>query len=497
MLHVRCLQVAIASRERHRARRCWGVCASPYNHIVVSDLHLGGGGHANELTQFLAWYAAHPADERPWRLVIAGDGIDFLHAGLADEEHTEERAIATLETIVQDNRTTFAALAAFVADGHELVFVGGNHDAELHWDGVQARLRGLLSALFVERLSGRTADLAMVRAFEARVRFCRWFFLEPGALYVEHGHQYDELCSFENVLYPVGPDERIETPVSHVTLRKFNELVHRMDLAKAEYWGLGDYVRWAVSLPRRPLMRCLFTYVTSPRWLFGLERRMVAPKGEIGRVVRDRVREIEAAFGLEESTLARLDGNKKAPAGRRWTFGLTMLFYDQLLLFGLCLTLLTGCLVTPLSSLWRGALTVGLLVATYFLSRHFAKKRDVEPNEKLIAGAEAVAKVVDVPYVVFGHTHIPLVRDASRSTKYVNTGSWTYEEGRTHFVVTAQRAALVRWAGTGRPVVFQCVDQSSPSLAGSTSSISSSACAGLSASAMTSSLPDPSSGPTL
>ncbi len=447
------------------------MCASRFEHLVVSDLHISGGGHDDALVDFLTWHHDHPpGDDRAWRLIVAGDGIDFLHASLDADEHTEERAIATLESIVARHRETFAALAAFVGRGHELVFVGGNHDAELHWDGVRARLRGLLLELYVERLKGRTTDVAKIHAFFTRVRFCPWFFLEPGALYVEHGHQYDELCSFEHVLYPVGPDERIEAPVSHVTLRKFKDLVHRLDLSRVEYWGLGDYLGWAASLPRRPLFESAVTYLSSPQWLVGLARRLARPRGEVGRIVGERAEEIEREFGLDDTTLARIDANRRAPAGRRWTSGLTMLFYDQMALFGLSLALLTGCLVTPTSAITRAAIGAVVVGGTVLFSRRLARRRSVTAHDKLVDGARAVARIVDAEHIVFGHTHVPIVAPASDTSTYVNTGSWTHEGGRTFFTLHGHDAALCRWSTElGRPVRLESANApAGPALAPST-----------------------------
>ncbi len=430
------------------------MCASRYNHLVVSDLHIGGGVHVAErrLAEFTNWYASHPVDGRPWRLIIAGDGIDFLHASLGDghEDNCEDQAVETLEAIVGEARSTFEALAAFVAEGHEVVFVGGNHDAELHWDRVQTRLRSLLSEILVERLRGRTADVAVIRSFELRIRVCRWFFFEKDVLYVEHGHQYDELCSFENVLYPV------EAPLSHVTLRKFRDLVHRLD-PNFEEWSLVDFLRWAVALPRLALVKSAVTYLQSPKWLFGLERRMSRPRGEAGQVVKDRIREIVEAFGVDETMLARLDENHRAPAGRRWTSGLTMLFYDQIALFAMCAMLLTGCTVAPLSFAARAAFGSVLLGSTVIMSRRLGRRRSVAAHDKLVDGARAVARVVDVPWVVFGHSHVPAVSHVADETTYVNTGSWTNEgsHGLSHFRQTAGEGGLFRWNPlTGRPDSF-------------------------------------------
>src|SRR5258705_9759597 len=66
------------------------------NLLVLSDLHIGQDMNGlsrfralrqiarldHELCAFLEYYATHPSDGRPWRLVLAGDIIDFMQVNL-------------------------------------------------------------------------------------------------------------------------------------------------------------------------------------------------------------------------------------------------------------------------------------------------------------------------------------------------------------------------------------------------------------------------------
>ena len=37
-------------------------------------------------------------------------------------------------------------------------------------------------------------------------QFCPWFYYQEDLIYIEHGHQYDEYCSFDYLLHPVAPN---------------------------------------------------------------------------------------------------------------------------------------------------------------------------------------------------------------------------------------------------------------------------------------------------
>jgi hypothetical protein len=78
--------------------------------------------------------------------------------------------------------------------------------------------------------------LELKKLAHERIHFVPWFYLAPGLLYVEHGHQYDEYCSNLRILYPVLPKnpERIELAISGFTMRYFAARIQNIDPAAME-----------------------------------------------------------------------------------------------------------------------------------------------------------------------------------------------------------------------------------------------------------------------
>src|SRR5207302_666413 len=71
-------------------------------------------------------------------------------------------------------------------------------DVEFYWDSVQQAFRDIL----VDKM-GPIEDRP---AYERAIQFHPWFYYQEGLCYIEHGHQYDEYCSFDYVLNPVEPE---------------------------------------------------------------------------------------------------------------------------------------------------------------------------------------------------------------------------------------------------------------------------------------------------
>ena len=63
--------------------------------------------------------------------------------------------------------------------------------------------------------------------------------------------------------------------------------------------------------------------------------------------------------------------------------------------------------------------------------RHY-RESDLKTDELKVAGR--VADLLRVPFVVFGHSHVPEASQAAASTRYFNTGSWT-AGGLTHLCI--------------------------------------------------------------
>ncbi len=267
--------------------------------LVLSDVHLGSDlndfGHPirrsrvidEDLVKLITHYRTVPPPSERWRLVVAGDFIDFVGmavraAGveLATERSDEERqhglgnavdhVRVKLGLVVERHRAVFDALARFVADGHALAFIHGNHDLEFHWDAVKDDLRFLLLA----RARTTQTDAIDGPAFESRIVFHPWFFYVAGLAYIEHGHQYDAFCASEYVMAPLSATDprRIARSVSDVLLR----FVVRPTLGMREYGhdkhGVAHYLLFAMRLGVEGLLRLTGRYASAVGELFRLRR---------------------------------------------------------------------------------------------------------------------------------------------------------------------------------------------------------------------------------
>ncbi len=124
--------------------------AAPVRHMILSDVHLcTGNTYADTATgATVARYLRQLAqDEEPLELVFAGDTFEFLQVrpSAADQLHwSEPNSLARLAAIVHAHPDFVEGLRQFLHHPqHRLTFLIGNHDFELHYRGVQARLREL------------------------------------------------------------------------------------------------------------------------------------------------------------------------------------------------------------------------------------------------------------------------------------------------------------------------------------------------------------------
>lgn len=468
------------------------VASFSHNLLVLSDVHLGSDlvHHAQpdapqraraserrkrDLLGFLDYYRTHRQGGRSWRLVIAGDFIDFvgmsvLPAAEYETEPTEEElmhglggawdhALAKLRLLMRHEVEVMTSLARFIAAGNSLVIVRGNHDVEWHWDAVQQAFRDELSGL---------AHFA-----PEQLEFLPWFYYEEGRIFIEHGHQYDAYCSFEHVLNPVSPADprRIARSLSDVLLRYVVRPTRGMTEAGHAAAGIVDYLRFAASL--------------GVRGMFGLARRFAASTWALVQLWREHVS--EAAKRIQHDQELRLGalGRKQKVQVEKLkallrlqtppiTKSLFAIFASVMLdrvFLAFVGVLAAGAIWTWAPSRLQGVaatlLAVGLLAGVGYLWRRL--RDTIEPSAELRERSALVARLFPAALVVMGHTHLPEKHAASESTTYVNLGAWAeddVEEGRkpnlpatrTHLVVAeTEEKALVElytWRDEG-PAVFR------------------------------------------
>lgn len=465
--------------------------ASPIESLLVfSDVHLGSdlndGGPSvprstaidRDLVSLLAHYREiDPPHADRWRLVVAGDFVDFVGMSIdlrdGDEVSTEptpaERVFGLggaedhvrlkLKRAAARHPDVFAELAAFVAKGNVMTLISGNHDLEMHWDGVRDDFCALLAHGDLTK-----EDVA------ARVEFEPWFFHREGFVFIEHGHQYDPFCATPYVLAPLSPldPRRVLQSLSDTLLRYIVRRTPGMKEYGHETRGLTSYISWGLMLGVRGtsglfarFFRAMLTLGAIAKaykseigaWLHEEHERRLARHAEMKRVSKELLR---AALSLHVE-----------PIGGTLRGVLASVMLDRLAVFVVMVSALV-CTFVWRAHLGGYALPVTFALLALWAALHVWLSRgrpSVDPADVMSTRAGEVVKLFPASFVVMGHTHVPLTKPLGEAI-YVNLGSWAEEElgpgentasayraARTHLVVyergNRHEAILYEWTAEG------------------------------------------------
>ncbi len=175
--------------------------------LVISDLHLSAGtmidGKKNfledfhldkELIDFLEFYSSKDNAAREVELIINGDLLDLLavpYVPFFDDEFWSEKAgIAKLEMILAAHRGVLEALNKFISvKKKKIIYIIGNHDAELILPGVQKVLLDEIDEKFRDN-------------FQIWNQLDKAYIPEKG-IHIKHGHEYEiahHFCKKDNIL---------------------------------------------------------------------------------------------------------------------------------------------------------------------------------------------------------------------------------------------------------------------------------------------------------
>lgn len=163
--------------------------------IVVSDFHLGAGrqgvnGAINDHEDFvsdrafvdmLEYYRTAEYADAEVELILNGDTFEFL--GLTDPDDpdpdviTARKSLAKVDQIIDGHAELFDAVRTFAdGDRRSVTVMVGNHDQDLLFEEVQARLKARVHP-------------------DLRILPDVYFF---DGVHLEHGHQHDRHNSFES-----------------------------------------------------------------------------------------------------------------------------------------------------------------------------------------------------------------------------------------------------------------------------------------------------------
>lgn len=414
--------------------------------LLISDLHLGShlkprmrgeyvhlAAHIDHsLPRFLDHYAAAGR----WQLVINGDFIDFWNIEVGEDRlRGEELAVHRLHAVLDGYPGVEDALIRFLAAGNLLTFVVGNHDAEFLYPKVRAALVGRLYAGLGDQATAITHTGSPRLDELDRVRFVPWFLLEPGGVWIEHGHVFDAACHTGQMLAPTRGGRLVQS-LAEVATRTFTNAMPEIDYDAADkFISPWDYVRWAWARGVRFILYAISLYL---RMTF----RLLALWARTGRVDREgqdthaaKLEKIARNAGLQMSTLTALQSMAPPPASATVAGVLRITALDAVLSVLSCLAVGAG-----LNALVGGPRGLGLVLGAIlgFLSiRHLGRRRKRRAvPEEMAKVALDVGRATDVPLVLMGHSHLGTI-ERGEGVLYANSGCWL--DG-SHLVVRRDRA---------------------------------------------------------
>lgn len=441
---------------------------SGHNLLVLSDVHLGSDlihcaqpdaprhdgvqdRRDRQLASLFDWYREHPHGGRPWRLVIAGDFVDFvgmsvaaptskMHTPLDPDDLTlglggaEDHTIHKLRCVARRHRSVFESLARFIQAGNTVIVVRGNHDVDFHWPSVQDE--------FVRQL-------AMHAPIErGRVEFAPWFYYEKGRVFVEHGHQYDRYCSYEHVLHPISPRDprRSSRSLSDILLRYVVRPTRGLLETGHERAGVLDYIAFGLRLGIGGAISLFTRFARAVATLFVMWHEHAS---EGARRIREhherRMADLAARLDVQLESLRALASLQRPPVTRSFGSLTLAVMLDRILLSLIAVS--ATALVVWLAPWAHGLIAAGLICLTLGgTAAALAPFRDhIDPSSELRERATRVARLFPAAFVVMGHTHLPEVRTEGSESTYVNLGAWNEDDpsaadasSRTHLVVHAE-----------------------------------------------------------
>jgi UDP-2,3-diacylglucosamine pyrophosphatase LpxH len=359
--------------------------------VFLSDTHIGGPAgtdifaSAAELTSLLEDLDRH---QGPVALVLAGDFLDLLRMGDAGRGQDLVADIVSRP----EYQGLFAALRAFrQAAGHRVVYMVGNHDAEVWWNpGIQRSLRG----------AGLVDAFAL--SYSASFRS-----LPDQLVYCEHGNQFDPSSTIADYANPL--DTPVDAHVMAELVRPIGSgarIGRGLDLREVSYvFPLAAHPGPAEWVAGRIFYR-FFDQVL--RWLLVLLAILVAAY---------------AAYGALAVLRGRSSGGP--PALRSVLLEVS---YD--------LVVLVFALVVVFLISRRTAGHAVAILASRFPGPAFGRRWEEVAIRELLQDDRpppmaGVSSSLEIAVFVSGHTHAPaiseLVRADGRTTVIANTGCWLRE----------------------------------------------------------------------
>jgi UDP-2,3-diacylglucosamine pyrophosphatase LpxH len=379
--------------------------------LVVSDLHLSAGHEAegNQLEDFGSdqefaalldeVIAESGRDGADVELIINGDAFEMLQvpheetfdpAAVYPPERylssSEADSILKMNIIIGGHQAFFRALADFIQVGpprRSVTFIKGNHDVNIHWAGVQDRIRQAMGAM------GQRRPLL---AFEER-RISR------EGIYVEHGNQYadgvDRVADMEEPHDHDKPGQLAIPLGSYFVMNVFNKV------EREKYWIDGV----------KPIT-ALVWYALA--YDFRFAAKAIAT---LARALPDILG--QAVFAVDEDSAEALASELEDPAQVEEL----ATRYEEDEAFRAQFNAQVASVLSPAPGL-PGAAAFSVTEMPDPVGMGDQVRERVNSSLYAMAGRRAAEEGVQL--VTFGHTHDASVEPLPEGGVYINSGTWTW-----------------------------------------------------------------------
>ena len=330
-----------------------------------------------------------------------------------------EKSLFKIKKIIEDHPLWFEALREFIYHGHEVVFIIGNHDLEMHYPDVQ---NAVLEALQINE------------TLASSVRFTEWFYISQNDTLVEHGNQYDPYCVCEDPINPFTYGYNYKTmrlPFGNLACRYItNGMGFFNPHVDSNYiMTLSQYVRFFVKYIIRAQPLLMVT------WFWGsivtlyvsfLDNLATQAKNPLR--VEDRVEEIARKAKAEPRMVRELKELFVNPARQSPILLARELWLDRAFL--IILVFIFAFLIISMiqkvfniSFFWMFIPLFLLIPFFIFYSKSIISNvsKYKEPDEKILTMASAIT---GVNRIVFGHTH-QVRHEIIGPVEHLNSGCWS------------------------------------------------------------------------
>jgi len=374
--------------------------------LAISDLHLADGhplldsfnDHQQSALEGLLNAASSNGslgDAEDVELIINGDCFDFLMMRPYEQHGTTNPATALLklEKVFAAHRPFFEALQRFISfPGRHVTFITGNHDVELIFQEVQARI-----CEFILGELGRREC----------VDFCHTRSYRPlPDVYIEHGNQYD----FWNRICDIWDEQGqpLTLKPQAITLPLGTQYIQRGAHHINAQYSYFDHFEPGLSFTRQVALLCLLTpesvveTVQHVMAMLSYSRKPLAglSPGEERIPVKLFVHAIADFAAFQEDMVAHAPDFTE-PLGQEATQADAMMEFIQV----------SEVMSLPLVEAITAIFTPGV----YQMAESTAK------GMQHVLHSDSTLR-----YAIAGHTHMDRIDPINNGSQvYLNTGSWT------------------------------------------------------------------------